>query len=347
MKSDVAAFLKAAHLLHPQYRQALAPLSHSHHVVRLHGLGPVCYIVSNAIGPVCHLHAGTRISLYDSLHTALWPWALLTRIRLNDDAAPIRWPLSSSIAVLLQCSFEGAVKGRVIKHPTRAFAVEVTFYLDHPRLVKLGNQKPPPHFHPFQEEYFTMLEGEMALEIEGEERVLRPEDGEFCVKRWTNHRIYPPASAFTESGPKKAVCIASGEQSFSNFQLDFLFFENWYAYQDLLVVKGEKPDLIQIMSVSPHEGAGHSVANLSAALGRRRLVPVASMVVALWQVHLTGRQHSHRQICRCFDGLPAVLQEMEHGLVAGLRQDGEDDLPATICRPIQLIELLPEGFLCI
>lgn len=95
-----------------------------------------------------------------------------------------------------------------------------------------------------------MLEGEMALELEGKEMVLTPEHGEFCVKRWTNHRIYPPASSRTESGPKKAVCLASGEQSALNFQLDFLFFENWYAYQDLLVVKGQKPDLVQIMSVS-------------------------------------------------------------------------------------------------
>jgi hypothetical protein len=126
----------------------------------------------------------------------------------------------------------------------------VTFHLDHPRLQALGKQKPPPHFHPFQEEYFTMLEGEMALEIEGKAGLLRPEDGEFCVKRWTNHRIYPPASAFEEGGPKKAVCLASGEQSFYNFQLDFLFFENWYAYQDLVVMKGAKPDLIQIMCVS-------------------------------------------------------------------------------------------------
>lgn len=134
----------------------------------------------------------------------------------------------------------------------------MTFHLDHPRLQALGKQKPPPHFHPFQEEYFTMLEGEMALEIEGKDGLLRPEDGEFCVKRWTNHRIYPPASAFEEGGPKKAVCLASGEQSFYNFQLDFLFFENWYAYQDLVVMKGAKPDLIQIMCVSAAAVVIHS-----------------------------------------------------------------------------------------
>jgi hypothetical protein len=95
-----------------------------------------------------------------------------------------------------------------------------------------------------------MLEGEMALEVEGKEMLLTPDLGEFCVQRWTNHRIYPSASSRTESGPKKAVCLASGEQSALNFQLDFLFFENWYAYQDSLVVDGQKPDLIQIMTVS-------------------------------------------------------------------------------------------------
>lgn len=50
---------------------------------------------------------------------------------------------------------------------------------------------------------------------------------------------------------EKTVFLLSGQDTDEMFRLDTVFFENWYAYQDLVVVKGEKIDLLQVMSVSP------------------------------------------------------------------------------------------------
>lgn len=102
-----------------------------------------------------------------------------------------------------------------------------------------------------------MLEGRLAVEVEGTERVLSPKDGEICLQPWRNHRLYSPV---TEPGEQikghgdgwdgeKTVFLLSGEDTDEMFRLDTVFFENWYAYQDLVVVKGQKINLLQVMSV--------------------------------------------------------------------------------------------------
>jgi hypothetical protein len=112
------------------------------------------------------------------------------------------------------------------------------------------------HFHPYQEEYLEVLEGRLAVEIEGVEHVLGPEDGEFKFKPWSNHRLYSPVTDVEGKGRgqdewdgEKTVFLLSGQDTDEMFRLDTIFFENWYAYQDLIVVKGEKIDLVQVMSV--------------------------------------------------------------------------------------------------
>jgi hypothetical protein len=169
------------------------------------------------------------------------------------------------------CSFEGGIVSRLINHPhdsRRVFTYEVTFHLQHPRVAAVAAQKPPLHFHPYQEEYIEVIEGRLAVEVEGIEHVLSPKDGEFRLEPWCNHRLYSPV---TEVGGQakdgwngeKTMFLLSGQDTDEMFRLDDVFFENWYAYQDLIVVKGEKVNLVQVMSVCafrvfrpPNESSG-------------------------------------------------------------------------------------------
>lgn len=95
-----------------------------------------------------------------------------------------------------------------------------------------------------------MVEGRLAIEIEGQERVLTPDDGEVTFRPWTNHRLYSPVSKGAKDDLKVTKFLLSAETTSELFRLDTVFFENWYAYQDRIVVKGDKVDLIQVMSVS-------------------------------------------------------------------------------------------------
>jgi hypothetical protein len=86
-----------------------------------------------------------------------------------------------------------------------------------------------------------------VVEVEGTEILLDKESGEVCIRPWLNHRLFPPLAE--EGGENLTRFLLSGEECPRAFRLDKIFFENWYAYQDLLVIHGEKPDMLQIMCV--------------------------------------------------------------------------------------------------
>ena len=114
------------------------------------------------------------------------------------------------------------------------------------------NRKPPVHFH-MQEEYIESTQGNLGLEIEGKELVLKPEDGRFDIKPYMNHRSYPIELARQDDGNTVVKFLLSGAKTNSTFELNPLFFENWYKYQDEIVVNGASIDLIQVFCVSePH-----------------------------------------------------------------------------------------------
>jgi hypothetical protein len=144
-------------------------------------------------------------------------------------------------------SFDGAISTVTIALPNRCFAFSVTFLLDHPKLVSLGKEKPPLHFHPYQEEYITVTEGCLAVECNGVEHTLTPADGEFVIQPWTNHRLYPTAQ---RDGQTITRFLLSGKDTAETYKLDELFFENWYGYQDAVFVHGEPLSMVQVMSVS-------------------------------------------------------------------------------------------------
>ncbi|KAI1194518.1 hypothetical protein F5X97DRAFT_275392 [Nemania serpens] len=217
-------------------------------------------------------------------------------------------------------AFEGGIVTRVIDHPydsSRVFAYEVTFHLHHPRVVAVAAQKPPLHFHPYQEEYIEVLEGRLAVEVEGVEYVLSPKDGEFSLRPWSNHRLFSPVTDVEEGikgyddgwDGEKTVFLLSGQDTDEMFRLDTVFFENWYAYQDLIVVEGEKIDLLQVMSMFD---AGGSYLSLPTWIPFSRTIARGlGIVVGRWIGGLLGYQPFFRQWTTDWD---LACQKMERSI---------------------------------
>lgn len=149
---------------------------------------------------------------------------------------------------------------RVVSRSNCAFAFQVTIQDSHPQIIALGTQRPPAHFHPYQSEYIEVLEGRLGLEIEGRDRIIGPEDGQIKVQPWTNHGIFPPPSPQQEQSKEASErtgaitrFLLSGGETGELFRLDNVFFENWYGYQDEVVMGGGRMDLIQVLCV------GHNI----------------------------------------------------------------------------------------
>ena len=150
---------------------------------------------------------------------------------------------------------------RALPRPNSAFAFEVIVQDDHPQIVSLGSRRPPAHFHPYQTEYVEVLEGFIGIEMHGHDLIVGPEDGLVKIEPWTNHGLFPPPSPESkkgdegkkgQEGKERRVTrfLMSGAETAELFRLDALFFENWYGYQDEVVMSKKRMDLIQLMCVS-------------------------------------------------------------------------------------------------
>ncbi|KAJ4414716.1 hypothetical protein N0V82_007768 [Gnomoniopsis sp. IMI 355080] len=84
-----------------------------------------------------------------------------------------------------------------------------------------------------------VLQGRLCFEVEGQERVLTPADGEVCIEPWTHHRLLlsPPSE---DPAGNRCVFLLSADDADQMFKLDEDFYENWYSYQEGIVVRGEK-----------------------------------------------------------------------------------------------------------
>ena len=132
-------------------------------------------------------------------------------------------------------------------HPDRSFALEVS--MDLVKGAEILSKKPPVHFH-VQEEYIEAIQGRMGLELNGVEHVLTPTTGRVSIPPFVHHVSYPLSPERQEPGTKEVKFLLSGERTDSVFELNPVFFENWYRYQDLIVTHGEKISLMQLFSVS-------------------------------------------------------------------------------------------------
>jgi hypothetical protein len=169
------------------------------------------------------------------------------------------------------------------------------------------------HFHPLQEEYIQVLAGRLCVEQQtnhGGVIVLTPADGELCVKPWVHHRLYPAPEDLVEADNKKPVrFLLSGQETPEVFRLDTLFFENWYGYQDEIVVKGEPASLIQIMMVfhPPYLSYEEEIGLIKSDVRRGRLLSFFTMVDSLWTHCVYGTGDRGRALDRRTFGLSTVL----------------------------------------
>ncbi|KAI9655152.1 MAG: hypothetical protein M1821_005635 [Bathelium mastoideum] len=100
------------------------------------------------------------------------------------------------------------------------------------------------HFHQFQTEYFKVETGLMGIEINGEVKKVTPEDGEISVKAGSIHRFF-----IHPSSPEKMTVYLSASDSGMDYQLDRIFFENWYGYWHDALLHDGGLDWIQFLAI--------------------------------------------------------------------------------------------------
>ncbi|EMD85893.1 hypothetical protein COCC4DRAFT_63857 [Bipolaris maydis ATCC 48331] len=186
--------------------------------------------------------------------------------------------------------FKGAIRGRMIQHPSRSFALEIT--LDLVKGAEFFSHKPPLHFH-IQEEYIESIQGKMCLELNGKEHVLLAGDGPMSIKPYVNHRSYPAALADQNDGETVVKFLLSGEKTDSVFELNPVFFENWYKYQDDVVVNGAKISLIQLFST--FDAGGTYVSFPWWVPFGQTISQILGVVVGRWIGGMLGYQPFHRK----------------------------------------------------
>lgn len=79
--------------------------------------------------------------------------------------------------------------------------------------------------------------------------MLLPGEDECCIGAWVNHRSYPLELERQDEGNTIVKFLLSGAKTPETYELNTLFLENWYKYQDHVVRTGGEIDLIQVLSV--------------------------------------------------------------------------------------------------
>jgi len=152
-----------------------------------------------------------------------------------------------------------------------------------------------------------VLDGQLCVEVDGQERVLGPDDGEICVRPWAHHRLYPPPN-FEEA--RQSKFLLSGQETREVFKLDTVFFQNWYGYQDEVVLEGKSMDLIQVMCMFD---AGGSYLSFPAWIPFGRILSRAiGVVIGRWIGGLLGYQPFYSKWTTDWE---LACQKMETSLV--------------------------------
>jgi len=103
---------------------------------------------------------------------------------------------------------------------------------------------PPPHFHQFQTEYFRVESGLMGIQVDGVTRTVTAEDGEVSVKAGSIHQFY-----IHPDSPVEMTVYLSASDSGMDYQLDRIFFENWYGYWHDALLHDGGLDFFQFLAV--------------------------------------------------------------------------------------------------
>ncbi|KAB8252956.1 hypothetical protein BDV35DRAFT_375414 [Aspergillus flavus] len=166
----------------------------------------------------------------------------------------VKWVIALLPLTTLFSRFGGALVTEFLEPPPgRCFCFRQRYALkppidegdpDYERINEALNHPsgPPVHFHPFQNDYFRVEQGRMCLEVDGQTRILTPEDGEVQGRAGCIHRFY-----VAPDSTEDMVIILSASDPGMDYQLDRVFFENWYGlWHDYLVHEG-KMDFIQLL----------------------------------------------------------------------------------------------------
>lgn len=100
-----------------------------------------------------------------------------------------------------------------------------------------------------QDEYLQVVEGQAILEYGGREILLSKDSQPLTIRAWENHRTYP---VIGQEGGRVRFLLSADKIPQKAFKLNTLFFENWYRYQEDVLVNNGTFDLVQILSVSPN-----------------------------------------------------------------------------------------------
>ncbi|KAM7205915.1 hypothetical protein V8F33_000745 [Rhypophila sp. PSN 637] len=196
-------------------------------------------------------------------------------------------PLSYTAGSNPVSKFENAfVVTRHTPPPGRNIHFHVRIEPNHPRVIQISasGKKPPTHFHPRQWEFFKVEKGSLTVEINGKPHQFTKEDGEYALPPGPHHCLYA-----TPGQPADAVLEfwLSASPSGGAAELDQAFFENWYGYQEDILLRGVQPDPIQVLCMFD---AGDSYLSPPWWMGplRRPLGKFLGIVVGRWIGGLLG-----------------------------------------------------------
>lgn len=114
------------------------------------------------------------------------------------------------------------------------------------RLIDSPNRPkgPPLHFHQFQTEYLQVESGIMGISVDGVVKKVTADDGEMTVKAGSIHQFF-----IHPESPGPMTFCASAADSGIDYQIDRVFFENWYGYWHDALLHDGGLNLIQYLTV--------------------------------------------------------------------------------------------------
>ncbi|KAL5363696.1 hypothetical protein BJX96DRAFT_187189 [Aspergillus floccosus] len=160
---------------------------------------------------------------------------------------------------------------------------------------------PPMHFHQWQTEYFKVEEGICVVEVNGKQTMLTPDDEEISCKAGNIHRFF-----IHPDSRERMTVILSASDSGVDYQLDRVFFENWYGYwHDALLYQGGL-DFIQTLCI--HDAGDHYTPG-PAWLPFRRLIGYwMCVVIGRWIGGLLGYKPFFREYTTDWDFAVAKMK---------------------------------------
>ncbi|RAH64729.1 uncharacterized protein BO66DRAFT_463755 [Aspergillus aculeatinus CBS 121060] len=160
---------------------------------------------------------------------------------------------------------------------------------------------PPPHFHQFQTEYFRVESGVMGINVDGQVKRVTAADGEVSVKAGSVHNFF-----IHPDSEESMTVYLSASDSGMDYQLDRIFFENWYGYWHDALLHDGGLDWIQFLAI---QDGGDAYTPAPAWVPFRRQVGYwTCVVVGRWIGGLLGYKPFFREYTTDWDFAVAKMK---------------------------------------